>query len=97
MELYLNENEAVEDIKETLKDITNDLDIYVRGRDFSGGIKKKVTFIVVVLPSFGEAVFNAFVKAYASTNKKMNIVKSDTFLDNAKRKEAFYLECNVKC
>jgi len=96
MEYYLNEDEAIDGIKLIVNDTTSDFELYVRGREFSGGIKKKVAFVVVVLPVYGEAVFNSFIKAYIGS-RKTRILKSETFIDNTKRKEAFYLECDVKC
>ena len=97
MGCYINENEAKTALEDIVKDFTSNFLIYVRKRATKSPIRKVVTYAVVfVYDESNEEIYNAFLKYDVEENKETKILQSETFLENATKKEVFFVECLVE-
>lgn len=97
MGCYINENEAKTALENIVKDFSSDALIYVRKRATKSPIRKIVTYAVVfVYDESNEEIYNAFLKYDIEENKETKILQSETFLENATKKEVFFVECLVE-
>ncbi|MGE4517313.1 MAG: hypothetical protein AB7D96_10680 [Arcobacteraceae bacterium] len=96
MGCYINETEAKTALVNIVKDFTTDHLIYVRKRVTKTPIKKAVTFaVVLVYEDSNEQIYNAFLKYELENNNETKVLQSETFLDNGKKKELFFVECLI--
>lgn len=96
MGCYINENEAKTALENVAKEFTNDYLIYIRKRVTKNTIKKTVTFAVVFLYSEkNEQIYNEYLKYGVNDDKETKILQSETFLENAAKKEIFFIECLI--
>lgn len=95
---YKNENEAKEAIEEIVKEHTNDYAIYIRARKTKSAIIRRVTF-ALVLQAYSDnnaLLYNLFMKKYRSMESFLYVIGSDTFVDNQKKKEYFFIDAEIE-
>lgn len=94
---YINELEAKNTLEEIVKEFADDFIVYVRKRVTKTTISKVVTFAIVLIHNDeNERIYNAFMNHNIENTEETKILQSDTFLDNGKKKEIFYVDCLVK-
>lgn len=97
MGCYISEAEAKKALEDITKEHSSDFLIYVRKRVTISPIKKAVTFVIaLVYNESNDALYDAILNYNVEQNKETKILQSETFLENAKKKEAFFVECLVK-
>ena len=97
MGCYISEPEAKKALEDIVKPFSKPFMIYVRKRETKSLIRKTVTFAVVfVYDESNEEIYNAFLKYNIEENKETKILQSETFLENATKKEVFFVECLVE-
>lgn len=94
---YINEFEAKKALEEIIKPFSKPFLIYIRKRATKSPIRKVVTYAVVfVYDEENEEIYNAFLKYDVAENKETKILQSETFLENATKKEVFFIECLIE-
>lgn len=97
MGCYISEPEAKKALEDIVKPFSKPFMIYVRKRETKRLIRKTVTFAVVfVYDESNEEIYNAFLKYNIEENKETKILQSETFLENATKKEVFFVECLIE-
>lgn len=97
MGCYIDEAEAKVTLEDIVKKFEADFSIYIRKRVTKTPIQKVVTFAIVLMyEETNERIYNAFLDCNIDGNKETKILQSETFLDNGKKKEIFFVECLVK-
>lgn len=97
MGCYISEPEAKKALEDIVKPFSKPFMIYVRKRATKSLIRKTVTFAVVfVYDESNEEIYNAFLKYNIEENKETKILQSETFLENATKKEVFFVECLIE-
>ena len=97
MGCYISEEESREALEDIVKTFTDNYRIYVRKRVTSSPARKKVTYAIVFVYSLeNEDIYNAILNYNIIQNKETKILQSETFLDNAKKKEVFFVECEIE-
>jgi len=94
---YINEDEARNAIKSIVSTHTTDFTLFTQKRTTIKTACKEVVFIAIFLyEENNEELYNKFVKNHVQNNDGMKLLKSDTFFENGKKKEAFHIECEVR-
>ena len=97
MGCYISEFEAKKALEDIVKPFSKPFLIYIRKRATKSPIRKIVTFAVVfVYDESNEQIYDAFLKYDIEKNKETKILQSETFLENATKKEVFFVECLVE-
>ena len=97
MGCYISEPEAKKALEDIVKPFSKPFMIYVRKRATKSLIRKIVTYAVVfVYDDSNEEIYNAFLKYNIEENKETKILQSETFLENATKKEVFFVECLIE-
>ncbi len=93
---YISEAIAKNTLEEIIETFTDDFVIYVRKRTTKATALKVVTFAIVLMYfEENEKIYNAIMNYNIENNEDTKILQSETFLDNAKKKEVFYVECLI--
>lgn len=97
MGCYISETEARTAIQNIINEHSDDFLIYIRKRVTISPIRKNVTYAVaVVYDESNEMIYDAFLKYNVENEKETKILQSETYLDNGKKKEVFFVECLIE-
>ena len=99
MASYINEAEALTQLKETTEQTTNDYKIFIRDRLHKSAQTKEVSISIVVKPQDAEPIFNkiAALKNSVCSDKILSLT-SNIYLDEAQRilKDLIIVKTKVK-